>query len=105
MRWNQKYSLKSYISGSLWLVPFVAVMLYWVVSRITHGIDGWLRRTGRIEATAFYGVSITGARALLETVVTLNLSFLVFTFGFAARGDSSGRRAIHPADHRDDTPA
>jgi uncharacterized membrane protein len=80
MRWNQKYSLKSYISGSLWLVPFVAVLLYWVVSRITHGIDGWLRRTGRIEATAFYGVSITGARALLETVVTLNLSFLVFTF-------------------------
>jgi uncharacterized membrane protein len=74
--------VKSYIRGSLWLVPFVALVLYWVVSRITHAIDGWLERTGRIdEAAAFFGLSVVGARSALETVITLNLSFLVFTFG------------------------
>ncbi len=82
MPWNRRYLLKSYISGSLWVVPFVALVLYWVASRISLGIDGWLERTGRIdEGTAFFGLSMSGARSTLETVVTLNLSFLVFTFG------------------------
>ena len=82
MLWNRKYIIKSYIKSSLWLVPFIAVLLYWVVSKITHGIGGWLLRTGRIdETTAFFGLSMAGARVLLETVITANLSFLVFTFG------------------------
>jgi uncharacterized membrane protein len=82
MQWNRQYLIKSYISASLWFVPFIAVLLYWVVSRITHGIGDWLMQTGRIdETTAFFGFSMAGARSALETVVTLNLSFLVFTFG------------------------
>jgi uncharacterized membrane protein len=82
MHWNRRYVIKSYIRASLWLVPFVAMVLYWVVSRITHGIGGWLLRTGRIdEAAAFLGLTMVGARSALETIVTLNLSFLVFTFG------------------------
>jgi len=82
MRWNRRYMLKSYISGSLWLVPFFALLLYWVVNRLTYAIDGWLARTGRLdETTAFFGLAIAGARSALETIVTLNLSFLVFTFG------------------------
>jgi len=82
MRWNRKYMLKSYISASLWLVPFFAVVFHVVVSRNTQRIDDWLMRTGRIdETTAFFGLSIAGARSLLETIVTANLSFLVFTFG------------------------
>ena len=82
MLWNRRYLIRSYIRSSLWLVPFTAVVLYWVVSRITHGIGGWLLRTGRIdETTAFFGLTMVGARSMLETVVTLNLSFLVFTFG------------------------
>jgi len=82
MCWNRQYVIKSYIRGSLWLVPFFAMVLFWGTSRITHGIGGWLIRTGRIdETTAFYGLSMAGARTLLETVITANLSFLVFTFG------------------------
>ena len=82
MLWNRKYIIKSYIRSSLWLVPFFAMLLFWVVSRITHGIGGWLLQTGRInEATAFYGLSMSGARTMLETVITANLSFMVFTFG------------------------
>jgi uncharacterized membrane protein len=33
------------------------------------------------DATSFMALSVTGARTLLETFVTMNLSFLVFTFG------------------------
>jgi uncharacterized membrane protein len=82
MRWNRRYVIKSYIRASLWLVPFFSVVFYMVVNRITHGVDGWLLRTGRIDAaTSFLGLTMVGARSGLDTVVTLNLSFLVFTFG------------------------
>jgi uncharacterized membrane protein len=82
MQWNKRYVIKSYVRNSLWLVPFFAVVLYLVVNRITHGFGGWLMRVERIEeATAFLVLSIEGARSLLDTIITLNLSFLVFTFG------------------------
>jgi len=82
MRWNRQYLIKSYVRASLWLVPFVSVVLFWVISRITQFIGGWLLRTGRIdETTAFYGLSMAGAQTLLGSIVTANLSFLVFTFG------------------------
>jgi uncharacterized membrane protein len=82
MTWNRRYIAKSYIKSSLWIVPFVAVVLFWVISRATHSFGGWLLASGRIdEATAFFGLTMAGARSGLETIVTANLSFLVFTFG------------------------
>jgi len=82
MRWNQRYVIRSYIRASLWVVPFAAVLFYLLASRFTHGIGGWLQRSGRIdETTAFLALSMAGARTLLDTIITLNLSFLVFTFG------------------------
>jgi uncharacterized membrane protein len=82
MRWNRQYVIKSYIRSSLWIVPFVAVLAYMVITRITYGIGAWLLQTGIIDETkAFLGLSMAGARSMLDTIVTLNLSFLVFTFG------------------------
>jgi len=82
MRWNLQYIIKSYIRASLWLVPFFAVLTYMVVTRFTRDIGSWLLRTGRIdETTAFLGLSMAGARTMLETIITLNISFVVFTFG------------------------
>ena len=82
MLWNRQYIIKSYIRSSLWLMPFFAVLAYMVVTRITHGIGGWLLHTGRIDETAaLLGLTMAGARTMLETIVTINLSFLVFTFG------------------------
>jgi len=82
MHWHRQYIIKSYIRSSLWLMPFFAVLAYMVVTRITHGIGGWLLRNGLIdETTAFLGLPMAGARTMLETIVTINLSFLVFTFG------------------------
>jgi len=82
MHWNRQYIIKSYIRASLWFVPFLSLLAFWVISRITFGIGGWLLRTGRIdETTMFYAVTVAGAQAGLNTIVTANLSFLVFTFG------------------------
>lgn len=82
MLWNRRYIIKSYVKSSLWLVPFFAVLAYMVITRVTYGFGGWLLHTGRIdETTAFLGLSMAGARSMLEAVVTLNLSFVVFTFG------------------------
>ena len=53
-----------------------------VINRMTYGIGTWLLQAGIIDETkAFLGLSMAGARSMLETIVTLNLSFLVFTFG------------------------
>ena len=82
MRWNLKYTIRNYISGSMWLVPLFALLFYVAFAQITSAIEVWLLRTGQLdERTAFFGLSMGGARSMLETVVTLNLSFLVFTFG------------------------
>jgi len=82
MKWNRLHCLKSYVRGSLWVAPFGAMLLYAVVTRITHYIGGWLLRTERIdEATAFLGLTMVNARMTLEMICTTNLSFIVFTFG------------------------
>ena len=80
--WNQRYVVKSYLQGSLWLAPFFTVVFFWVFVRVMRVIGDWLMRTGRIdETTAFMGLGMTGARHLLDMIATANLSFLVFTFG------------------------
>ncbi len=75
MLWNQWYSLKSYVRSSLWIVPFVAVLLYIVVIRVVAvldvGIDwhiGW-----------FLGEA--GPKVVVQTIVNLTLTFLIFTLG------------------------
>lgn len=74
MRWNQRYGLRNYLKSSLWVVPFVAIPLELVVTRLMHGLDAWL-------GWSLLGLSVTGAKALLEAFVTVTLSFVVFTFG------------------------
>ena len=74
--------LKSYVSGSMWLVPLVALMVYAAFHRVVHAIGAWMVERGwTSDATSFQALPLAGARSLLETLITLNLSFLVFTFG------------------------
>ena len=73
MRWNRRYGLKSYVGSALWIVPFVAIPIELVISRIAHWLDprlGW----------TLLGYTQQGAQALLEALVTMTLSFVVFTF-------------------------
>jgi uncharacterized membrane protein len=65
---------KRYTSHGLWVVPFSAIILELVTYRLVQALDdmlGWqLQR-----------FSATGSQALLETIITMTLSFMVFTFG------------------------
>jgi uncharacterized membrane protein len=74
MRWNRRYGLRGYLRSSLWVVPFVAIPLELIITRLVHGVDAWL-------GWSLLGLSVTGAKALLESFVTVTLSFVVFTFG------------------------
>jgi uncharacterized membrane protein len=66
----------------MWLVPLVALMVYAAFHRVVHAIDAWMVERGwTSDATSFQGLPLAGARSVLETLITLNLSFLVFTFG------------------------
>jgi uncharacterized membrane protein len=73
MSWNHLYRLKSYLRSSLWVVPFVAIPLELALSRVLHGLDEWL-------GWRLLGYPASGARALLETIITATLTFSVFTF-------------------------
>jgi uncharacterized membrane protein len=74
MTWNQSYALRGYLKSSLWVVPFVAIPLELIVTRILHWLDAWFEWT-------LLGFTMRGAQALLEAFVTVTLSFVVFTFG------------------------
>ncbi len=60
--------------SSLWVVPFIAIPIALLATRLLHLIDAWL-------GWSLLGLSSTGALALLQTFVTATLSFVVFTFG------------------------
>jgi uncharacterized membrane protein len=74
MNWNRSYGLRSYIRSSLWVVPFIAIPLELIITRLLHWLDIWL-------GWSFLGFAVPGAQALLQTIVSATLSFVVFTFG------------------------
>ena len=74
MTWNRVYRAVSYIRSALWIVPSFAMLLVLLISPVLRLIDAWL-------GWRMTGLSVDGAQALYQTVITLTLSFLVFTFG------------------------
>jgi uncharacterized membrane protein len=73
MTWNRRYQVKSYIRSSLWIIPFVALLLEQVVGTLASALDTHLAWKG-------LGFGVDGAQALLNATITLTLSFIVFTF-------------------------
>ena len=74
MNWNRRYRLKSYLRSSLWIIPVAAGLAERVFRAIVQALEphmGW----------AWFGLGIDGAKALSNAVITLTLSFVVFTFG------------------------
>ena len=74
MTWNQWYRLKSYVKSALWVVPVVAMLFEQVTLRLIYFVDG------RVGWTLL-GLSVVEAQTMLQTIVTMTLSFIVFTFG------------------------
>jgi uncharacterized membrane protein len=75
MHWNQWYSVRSYVRSSLWIVPFLALLLYLVAIRLVFAVDAW------IVWMPLWPWGVSGTQMLLQTIITLTLTFLVFTFG------------------------
>ena len=84
MRRSRWIRVRGYLKSSLWVVPLIAIPLGMFAVRILHGLDGYLAWTPtgfvatELAVTAF---GVTGARALLDAIITSTLSFVVFTFG------------------------
>jgi uncharacterized membrane protein len=76
MRWSRWYSIRSYLRSSLWIVPFIAFLTYLVMVQVIDVLD---QSIGWSAPFASYGSS--GIAAGLQTLITLTISFLVFTFG------------------------
>jgi uncharacterized membrane protein len=64
----------NYAKSSLWLVPFFAIPLELVTIRILDPLNAWLQWN-------FLGLAVSSAQSIFDTLVTLTLTFVVFTFG------------------------
>ena len=72
--WNRLYRSISYLRSALWVVPILALVAERVTFRVLRFVDPWV-------SWNLTGLGVDGARALFQTVITLTLSFIVFTFG------------------------
>jgi uncharacterized membrane protein len=80
--WNRWYSLRSYAGSALWIVPFFAIGLFQVAWRAVDALEDWLVQAGHIDqVSSFAALQPAAAQGMLGTVVTMVLSFMVFTFG------------------------
>lgn len=75
MAWNRWYGIRSYIGSSLWVIPFIALVLEQIVLRSA------LALSDRLDWTPLWPLTETATSTALQTIITLTLSFLVFTFG------------------------
>lgn len=74
LTWGRLYRATSYLKSALWTVPLVAIVLEKLLAPLLYALDA--RLNWRLVL-----VEPAGATALYDTVVTLTLSFVVFTFG------------------------
>ena len=72
--WNRLFRTISYLRSALWVVPFMAILLVLMFGPLVRWTDAWL-------GWRIAGWGLSGANSLFETVITLSLSFMVFTFG------------------------
>jgi uncharacterized membrane protein len=75
MTWNRWYAFRSYFRSSLWIVPFVALLLEQVIFRVIYAFGE------KITWISPWPFSLSGTQTALQTIITLVLSFIVFTFG------------------------
>ena len=75
MHWNRWYAFRSYLRSSLWIVPFIALLLEQVTFRVVYALDA------RATWVAPWPFGLSGTQTALQTIITLIVSFIVFTFG------------------------
>ena len=72
--WHLFQRCRRFMTHALWVVPFSAIVLELIVYRLVRALDDTF-------AWQLQRFSAAGAQALLETIITMTLSFVVFTFG------------------------
>jgi uncharacterized membrane protein len=72
--WNHVYRTTSYLRSALWIIPFLSIVIVLAIAPSLRMLDMWL-------GWRLAGLGVAGAQALYQTVITLTLSFIVFTFG------------------------
>ena len=73
--WNRWYAARSYLRSTLWLVPLTALALEQISIRLVAAVDYYFYWIPEPATTA------SAATGEMDTVVTLTMSFIVFTFG------------------------
>ena len=74
LTWSRLYRVTSYARSALWIVPFFAILAVMITVPILRVLDNWLEWD-------LVGLDVEGARSLFQTVITMTMSFLIFTFG------------------------
>jgi uncharacterized membrane protein len=74
VNWNVRYRLGSYLRSSLWIVSLAALVAEQVVTACVRMLSD------RLEWSGFY-LGPNGAKSIIGSIITLSLSFIVFTFG------------------------
>ena len=72
--WHRLYSFVSYSKSALWIIPLIAIPIVMFLERMALRLDNWL-------GWRFLELSVEGAQTLTQNVISLTVSFLVFTFG------------------------
>jgi hypothetical protein len=102
MRWNLKYSIKSYIRGSMWLCRSPRCSSTSYFTGFTYAVGDWLCGPDISTRKRFSACPCRVRVDARDGYHAHTLSFLVFTFApLLSRSTVAG--ASTPADHRDGT--
>ena len=74
LTWSRLYRMTSYSRSALWIVPFLSILAVLFSVPILRVIDAWLEWD-------LMSLGVEGSKSLYQTVITLNMSFVIFTFG------------------------
>ncbi len=74
LTWSRLYRATSYARSALWIVPFLSILAVLISVPILRVLDAWLQWD-------MMSLGVEGSKSMYQTVLTLNMSFLIFTFG------------------------
>jgi hypothetical protein len=74
LTWSRLYRVTSYARSALWIVPFLSILAVLISVPILRVLDAWLEWD-------MMSLGVEGSKSMYQTVITLNMSFLIFTFG------------------------
>ena len=75
MNWSDRYSLRSYIRASHWIVPLLALVLQQIIFRSALALDGFL------TLVPDWPLGVAGTLTALQAIISIEASFIIFTFG------------------------